>query len=93
MNLNILLRDVFNYKQAESITVLFDIPESARKDNPGWEKRRKIAAKWHKEIQKFNGKARLVSYAATGLNNADLPEKCQYDKKQILLKISYQILI
>lgn len=75
MNLK-LLKDVFNYNN-EKITILYDIP--TRKDNKEWQERRKLAIKWAEELPN----PMLAYYDATYSNNADLPENCYLDSKEI----------
>jgi hypothetical protein len=67
IDINRILEQVFNYKEGEKITILFDIP--TKEDNEEWRWRRDLAKEWANKL-----KADLVSYNATYANNADIPE-------------------
>ncbi|AJF61254.1 TPA: hypothetical protein HA239_01235 [Candidatus Woesearchaeota archaeon] len=63
-----LMRDVFGYKKGEKIAILFD---TSKEEDADWKFRKKLAKKWHAELKRY--RAKLISYPATGSNNADIP--------------------
>ena len=66
----------------ERIMVLYDTPHDRIKDNRDWEERRLMAERWHRAIDQFKNSLNLellpiVTYAATGTHNGNLPETCR----------------
>ena len=74
-----LLTDVFDPQAGELVTVVCDVPPTAREDNPAWRERRAMAAEWQRAFAAL-GRGRnfttnaILTYAATAANNAELPE-------------------
>lgn len=77
-DLNKLLIDVFDPEPGELVAVVVDEPTDTVADNDGWRARRAMAEQWRQAFVRL-GEERgfevrpLISYAATGANNADLP--------------------
>ena len=74
-----LFVDVFAPQPGEVVTVIYDLPHDEITDNEEWRERRDMADEWHKEIEAFSGRYRMiinpiVTYNATGSHNADMPE-------------------
>jgi hypothetical protein len=79
MDLEQLFTDVFDPQPGEIAIVLVDTPQDAFADTPEWRDRRAMAARWHAALAAL-GRRRgvdvlpLVTFPATGLHNAPLPE-------------------
>jgi hypothetical protein len=77
-----LLTDVFDPQAGETVTVASDMPRSAAEDTPAWRERRAMAAEWHRAFSAL-GRGRgftvtpILTYRATGSNNADLPRQAE----------------
>jgi hypothetical protein len=79
-DLNKLLIDVFDPQPGELVAVVVDEPTDRVPDNDGWKARREMAADWREAFVALGAERGfevrpLVSFAATGANNADLPER------------------
>ncbi len=91
LDLNKLFGDVFDPQAGEIATVAVDLPHGAVKDNKAWKQRRKMAERWRKALMAM-GKDKdfevqpLLTWAATGANNADLPTTGMLGKKKVDLK-------
>ncbi len=75
-----LLTDVFDPQAGELATVVVDLPHDGAADNDQWRERREMAEQWREALAGLAAQRGftvnpLLSYAATGANNADLPEK------------------
>lgn len=76
------LTDVFDPVAGEKVAVMTDVPTPACPDNQDWQDRRVMAAEWRSGLERL-GKRNgfevlpLVTYAATGANNANLPTKAK----------------
>ncbi len=74
-----LLTDVFDPQPGEVVTIACDVPRSLGEDTPAWQERRAMAAEWYRAFVAL-GRGRgfatrpLLTYRATGSNNAQLPE-------------------
>jgi hypothetical protein len=73
--------DVFMPQQGEIVTVMHDVPHGHIEDNGRWRERREMAAQWRDDLAGMADRwgitvNPLASYAATGGNNANLPEAC-----------------
>ena len=74
-----LLADVFDPQAGELVTVVCDVPPTAGLDNAAWRERRAMAAEWQRAFTAL-GRGRnfttnpILTYRATGANNAELPE-------------------
>ena len=74
-----LLVTVFDPQPGEIAAVLVDLPHDAIADAPEWRDRRAMALRWHAALAALGGirgvdVEPIVTYAATGLHNGDLPE-------------------
>jgi len=77
-DLDKLLIDVFNPQAGELVAVVVDEPTDAVKDNDRWAARREMAEDWRAAFAKLGAERGfevrpVVSFPATGANNADLP--------------------
>jgi len=86
-----LFREVVNPQKDEVITFLVDHPNDDVKSNAAWHERRKMAEEWHAGIvdlcREIGAKLKpIVSFPATGANNADLPDKGEADGKKVSIK-------
>lgn len=78
-NLTRLITDVFAPERGERVTVLTDAPRTGLLDLPAWVERRQMAAEWQQAFVALGAKLGfsvnpLLTYEATGANNAPLPE-------------------
>ncbi|MGB9299814.1 MAG: hypothetical protein WCD51_04385 [Anaerolineae bacterium] len=74
-----LIVDVFAPQPGEKVLVMVDLPHGELTDHGAWVERRRMAQEWHSVFERLGAKHGfsvhpLLSYAATGANNADLPE-------------------
>ncbi len=74
-----LFVDVFAPRTGDVVTILYDVPHGQTHDTPEWRVRREMAEEWQQDILNFADKYGVrvnpvVTYEATGLHNADLPE-------------------
>ncbi len=81
-NLSKLIVDVFAPERGERVTVLTDRPRTGLLDLPAWVERRQMATEWQQAFVTLGAKLGfavnpLVTYDATGANNAPLPEHGQ----------------
>jgi hypothetical protein len=77
-NLEKLFVDVFA-PSGELVTIMHDLPTANIPDNTAWQARRGMAEEWHQTIKTFSQKYGIVvnpvvTYAAGGAHNMDLPE-------------------
>ncbi len=73
-----LLLDVFDPEEGEVVTVAVDLPHDALTDTDAWRERREMAERWRAELERLGAERGftvnpLLSFPATGANNADLP--------------------
>jgi leucyl aminopeptidase (aminopeptidase T) len=86
-----LFTDVFDPQPGEIATFAVDMPHGKVKDNKAWRQRRKMAERWRKALTAM-GKDKgfevqpLLTWAATGANNANLPASGMLGKKKVDLK-------
>lgn len=83
--------DIFAPKKGEILTVMVDLPRASIRDNREWKDRREMAREWLMKIQQCASRwdlkvNPLVTYPATGGDNADLPEKCGMDGRTFPIK-------
>ena len=83
-DLDKLLIDVFDPQPGELVAVVVDEPTDAVPDTDMWRDRRDMADEWRRAFVALGEKRGfevrpLVSYPATGTNNADLPAKGTMD--------------
>jgi len=73
-NLLKLLRDVFAPDEEDTALVMVDLPTAASPDNEDWIERRKMASEWRDALEQMGiNTLPLLTYAATGANNGNLP--------------------
>lgn len=90
LDLDKLLKDVFDPQPGEKVTVAVDVPHGTIEDNEGWQARRGMAARWREAMVKI-GQERgfdvtpMLSYPATGANNGPLPEKATHGDVEVNL--------
>jgi hypothetical protein len=82
------LVDVFNPVTGEKAAVMTDVPTPACPDNSDWLDRRAMAAEWRSGLAQLGRRIGfevlpLVTYAATGANNADLPGEAEVGGKNV----------
>jgi len=73
-----LLMDVFDPQPGETAAVIVDVPRDGIEDNESWRARRAMADRWHSTLAELGSERGfevrpMVTYPATGSNNADLP--------------------
>jgi len=73
--------DVFKPQRGEIVTVMHDVPHGKIGDNDMWKERREMASQWREDLAGMADRWGITVnppaiYAATGGNNADLPEMC-----------------
>jgi len=74
-----LIVDVFAPQPGEKVLVMVDLPHGELTDHGAWVERRQMAQDWHSAFQRLAATKGfsvrpLLTYPATGANNADLPE-------------------
>ncbi len=82
------LVDVFNPVAGEKAVVMTDVPTPACPDTADWQARRAMAAEWRSGLEQLGRRIGfevlpLVTYAATGANNADLPGEAEVGGKNV----------
>jgi leucyl aminopeptidase (aminopeptidase T) len=86
-----LLVDVFDPQPGEVATVVVDVPRDGIEDNASWRSRREMADRWRSTLVEL-GQERgfevrpMMSYPATGSNNADLPATGWIDGAEVDLE-------
>lgn len=86
-----LLIDVFSPEAGEVVTVGCDLPRPGIADRPAWAERRRMAAEWLDAFRSL-GERRgfsvnpLLTYPATGANNADLPVRAELGGAEVDLE-------
>ena len=78
LNLRKLFSDVFDPQPGEIAAVLIDLPHGKIQDNGAWRERRAMAERWHAALVQVGAEQHfdvlpLVAFAATGMNNGQLP--------------------
>lgn len=73
-----LLVDVFSPEAGERVLVMVDEPGERTADHDDWAARRRMAARWRDELETLGRETGfsvgpLLTFPATGANNADLP--------------------
>jgi leucyl aminopeptidase (aminopeptidase T) len=86
-----LLIDVFDPQADEIVTVMVDLPHGKVLDNEGWQARREMAERWRQTVKSLAAKRGfkvnpMLTYAATGANNAELPAEGQLGGKTVELE-------
>jgi hypothetical protein len=83
--------DIFAPLKGEILTIMIDLPHGSIMDNPEWNDRREMASEWLSKIKKCAGQWELtvnplITYRATGGDNADLPDNCYMKEKIFPMK-------
>jgi hypothetical protein len=91
LDLRKLFIDVFDPQGGETAVVLVDFPHGELADDEQWERRRAMAARWHKALTDLGRErnfavAELIQFAATGMNNGPLPERGEQNGAPIVLE-------
>ncbi len=87
-----LLVDVFDPQPGEVVTFAVDLPHEEIADHEGWSARRGMAERWRGAMVELGGERDftvqpLLSFPATGANNADLPQSGRLGDEEVdLLK-------
>jgi leucyl aminopeptidase (aminopeptidase T) len=73
-----LIVDVFAPQSGEKVLVMTDLPHGELSDHDRWRERRKMAEEWRSAFERLGARQGfrvlpLLTYPATGANNADLP--------------------
>jgi len=82
------LMDVFDPAVGEKAAVMTDFPTAANPDRQAWQERRAMAAEWRGGLERLGQRIGfevlpLVTYAATGANNANLPADAEVGGKKV----------
>jgi len=90
-NLERFVQDIFAPSNGEIVTIMHDLPHGAIADTQAWKERRKMAEEWHKNLTTLAKKwgitvNPILTYNATGSNNADLPQKGTSGEKEVELE-------
>ncbi len=85
-----LLLDVFDPQPGEVVTFAVDLPRDDVPDNEGWSARRAMAERWRGAMVEIaserNFEVRpILSFEATGANNADLPARGRLGQQEVEL--------
>jgi len=83
--------DVFKPAKGEVVSVVYDVPHDDITDNPYWHERRAMAAEWRNGLAEMSDRwgiavNPLVTYKATGGNNAELPEEGEMCGRRVRLE-------
>jgi hypothetical protein len=91
LDLRKLFIDVFDPQPGETTGVIVDIPRGDLTDNEEWKQRRAMAERWREALGRL-GEERsfqvlpLISFEATGMNNAQLPVDAVEDGRVVSLE-------
>ncbi len=88
MNLEKLLLSVFDPQAGEVATVVVDRPHGKLRDTESWRGRRDLAERWRVGLTELGVKrdfsvTPMLSFEATGANNADLPAKGRLGDEEV----------
>jgi leucyl aminopeptidase (aminopeptidase T) len=91
VDLRKLFIDVFDPQPGETAAVFIDIPHGRLVDNDEWRTRRAMATRWHNALSSLAAERRfevlpLVSFNATGGNNAQVPPEGMQSGRAISLE-------
>ncbi len=91
IDLEKLLVDVFDPQPGEVVTVMVDLPHGDIADNPEWKERRRMAEEWREAFARLGSRIGfevrpMLSFPATGANNADLPETGFLEGEEVPLR-------
>ncbi len=88
LDLEKLFSDVFDPQAGEVATVMIDLPHDRIPDNEEWRSRRQMAQRWRDALVEL-GEERgfevrpLLTFEASGANNADLPPKGRLGDEEV----------
>jgi len=87
-NIESFLEKIFAPGKNETLSIMIDTPRDEEQDTSEWQERRLMAAEWLDKISSISGKwgmkvNPLVTYKATGNQNARLPNKCLVGTKEM----------
>lgn len=85
-----LITDVFAPQPGEKVLVVTDLPHGELKDHEAWQERRQMAEEWRSAFERLGVEQGfsvypMLTYRATGGNNADLPEAGELEGKAVQL--------
>ena len=85
-----LLKDVFDPQPGEVVTFAVDLPRDGVADHEGWAARRRMADRWRNAMLELAAERDftvqpVLCFAATGANNADLPEAARLGEDDVVL--------
>ena len=91
LDLQKLFTDLFDPQPGEIALVLIDTPHGTLHDTATWEQRRAMAERWRGALQALGERrgftvAPLVSFPATGAQNANLPDQGLLDGQPVRLE-------
>jgi leucyl aminopeptidase (aminopeptidase T) len=83
-----LITDVFAPQRGEKILVVTDLPHGELEDHGEWQERRKMAEEWRSTFEQMGAREGfsvypMLTYPATGANNADLPEDGELEGRAV----------
>jgi leucyl aminopeptidase (aminopeptidase T) len=83
--------DIFKPARGEVVTIMYDLPHDDVADNDAWRERRQMAEDWRDKLVGMADKLAItvnpiVTYAATGSNNADLPTSAKMGDREITME-------
>jgi leucyl aminopeptidase (aminopeptidase T) len=83
-----LIKDVFAPQPGEKVLVMIDLPHDEMGDHDQWLERRQMAEEWHSAFARMGATEGftvypMLTYPATGGNNADLPEEGELEGKAV----------
>jgi hypothetical protein len=85
-----LLDDVFAPEPGERVIVAVDVPRPGVADRPEWQDRRAWAGEWKQAFESLGARRgfatmELLTYPATGANNAELPARAEHGGRTVPL--------
>lgn len=82
-----LFEAVFAPTESDTVLVMVDEPHGDIEDQTDWQERRAMAEEWRQAFRDFPVTVRpLLSYAATGANNGDLPATGRMDDVEVSIE-------
>ena len=90
-DLSKLIEDVFAPESGERVVVTLDTPHPGVADTPEWRDRRAWAGEWRQAFESLGARrgfttTELLTYEATGANNADLPAEAEMGGRAVPLE-------
>jgi len=86
-----LLKDVFDPQPGEVVTFALDLPRDGVPDHEAWAARRAMAGRWREAMVELAAERDftvrpILTFAATGANNADLPTAARLGDDEVDLE-------